>query len=88
MADGKMRGKSEKGRLLRRGESLSLEGGKQMNEDIKLYEIIAQTSIKAWNKLVKTYGEKYVDENYDRLEKEVKQGVFEAILEYRKGGNR
>ena len=59
-----------------------------MNEDIKLYEIIAQTSIKAWNKLVKTYGEKYVDENYDRLEKEVKQGVFEAILEYRKGGNR
>lgn len=59
-----------------------------MNEDIKLYELISATSIKAWNRLIKTYGEKYVDENYDELEKQVKNGVFDAIREYRKGGNR
>lgn len=54
-----------------------------MNEDIKLYELISTTSIKAWNRLIKTYGEKYVDENYDELEKQVKDGVFDAIREYR-----
>lgn len=59
-----------------------------MNEDIKLYELISTTSIKAWNRLIKTYGEKYVDENYDELEKQVKNGVFDAIREYRKEGNR
>lgn len=69
---------------MRRGESLSPEGGNKMNEDIKLYELISTTSIKAWNRLIKTYGEKYVDENYDELEKQVKNGVFDAIREYRR----